>query len=65
MVHLSTASIWRVLKALDVPRLPRARQLPKPHSRRYQRAISGERVQLDTMKIALGFVQFTTMDDRT
>lgn len=64
-LHLSTATIWKVLSDHDAPPLRRAWRKPGSHVRRYERPIPGERVQMDTMKIARGVIQFTAIDDCT
>ena len=46
-----------------MPPLRRHRIPQQPH--RYSRAVPGERVQVDTTKIALGIYQYTTFDDCT
>lgn len=60
--HLVTATIGKVLNALDAPKLSRVHQRPKLRSRRYQRAIRGERAQMDTMKTAPGLVHFPAVE---
>lgn len=62
-IRLSTRTIWKVLQvhkapALRKPRIPKA---PK----RYSRPIPGDRVQVDTMKVAPSLYQFTAIDDCT
>lgn len=60
---LSLAVIHKVLKRLNVPPLrnPRRPVVPK----RYSMALPGERVQMDTMKVAAGRYQYTFIDDCT
>jgi transposase InsO family protein len=61
-LRLSAATIHKVLAQHGVSVLPtrkRARHKPK----RYERPVPGDRVQMDTCKIWLGFYQFTAIDD--
>jgi transposase InsO family protein len=60
---LSTATIHKVLKLNDVKPLRRVRR--KKDYIRYQRPIPGDRVQMDTIKIAPGLYQYTAIDDCT
>jgi len=62
-VRLSTATIWKVLNRNEVKPLKRPPRPPKPN--RYNKEVPGERVQMDTTKIAPGFFQFTAIDDCT
>ena len=59
--QLSLATIHKVLVAAKVKPLvkPRRPALPK----RYSRPVPGDRVQMDTMKIAPGVYQYTAVDD--
>lgn len=59
--ELSLATIHKILKAAQSAPLIRAtrRSLVK----RYARAIPGERIQMDTMKVARGVYQYTAVDD--
>lgn len=61
--RLSLASIQKVLQRNQV------KPIQKPHRRkklkRYQKAIPGERIQMDTCKIRSGMYQFTAVDDCT
>ena len=62
-IKRSTSTIWKVLYRASVGPLcrpPRTRQ-PK----RYSRPIPGERVQIDSMKVASGLYPFTAIDDCT
>lgn len=62
-LHLSLATIHRVLSDANVSPLkwpPR-----RKHSIRYECAIPGERVQMDTCKITSGVYQYTAADDCT
>lgn len=62
-VSLSLATIQKVLQKHEVQPLvePRWRKRPK----RYSRPIPGDRVQMDTIKIAPGLYQYTAIDDCT
>jgi transposase InsO family protein len=57
----SLATIHKVLKVLQVKPLSRF-QRPKVF-KRYSRPIPGDRVQMDTCKIAPGLYQYTAIDD--
>jgi len=59
--NLSLASIHKVLKKLDAKPLLKLKRNKK--FKRYQRAIPGERIQLDTCKIAPGIYQYTAVYD--
>lgn len=58
---LSLASIHKVLKKLNVTALIKIKRHKK--FKKYQKEIPGERIQLDTCKIAPGIYQFTAIDD--
>ena len=58
---LSRTIIQRALDRAQVAKLKRVRRPEKP--KRYARPVPGDRVQLDTMKIANGFYQYTAVDD--
>jgi transposase len=58
---LSLSTIHRVLTEHQVPPLRRIKRVHKP--KRYQKATPGERVQMDTCKIAPGIYQYTAVDD--
>lgn len=62
-VSLSVASIHKVLCRHQVKPLLKYRR--KIDFTRYQRSIPGERVQMDTCKIAPGIFQYTAVDDCT
>jgi transposase InsO family protein len=62
-LNLSLATIHKVLKRNTVKPLIRSRK--KINARRYVCSIPGERVQLDTCKIAPGLYQYTAVDDCT
>lgn len=61
--RVSTATIWKVLTRHQVPPLRRHRTPQSPT--RYSRPVPGERVQVDTTKIAPGIYQYTAIDDCT
>jgi transposase len=63
-VELSRPTIEKVLRSLE-PRPHLARRLLRKHSKRYAKEIPGERVQMDTCKIAPGLYQYTAIDDCT
>jgi transposase InsO family protein len=61
-LHLSPATIHKVLVRHDLGSLPqrrRGRHTPK----RYSRPVPGDRVQMDSCKICPGVYQFTAIDD--
>ena len=58
---LSLATIHKILTRHNVKPLKRKRR--KKQYKRYQRPIPGDRVQLDTMKVAPGVYQYTAIDD--
>ena len=62
-IKRSTSTIWKVLHQAGVGPLRRPRQVRSP--KRYSRPIPGERVQIDSMKVAPGLYQFTAIDDCT
>jgi transposase InsO family protein len=62
-LNLSLATIHKVLKRNTVKPLIKSRG--KTNIRRYVCSIPGERVQLDTCKIAPGLYQYTAVDDCT
>lgn len=59
---LALATIHRTLARFKVEPLPKRR---KNHYKRYERPIPGDRVQMDTCKVASGLYQFTAIDDCT
>jgi transposase InsO family protein len=61
---LSLATIHKVLKRHDSPPLKRSR-LSRKKKRRYERPVPGDRVQMDTCKIAPRIYQYTAVDDCT
>jgi transposase InsO family protein len=62
-LSFSPATIHKVLKRNNVPPLKRHRR--KKDFKRYSRPIPGDRVQIDTCKIAPGLYQYTAVDDCT
>ena len=61
---VSRTTIEKILRAMQVKPLLRLRRLQKG-SARYARNIPGERVQMDTCKIAPSVYQYTAIDDCT
>ncbi len=61
--NLSLASIHKVLTKHKVQPLVRLRR--GAHQKRYNRPIPGDRIQMDTCKIAPGLYQYTAIDDCT
>ncbi len=59
--QLGLATIQKVLQQHNVPPLKRFRR--KQRYQRYQRPVPGDRVQMDTCKIAPGLYQYTAVDD--
>ncbi|WNC95432.1 IS481 family transposase (plasmid) [Paraburkholderia sp. FT54] len=59
--ELSLATIHKVLTKASVKPLVRSRRPANP--KRYSRPVPGDRVQMDTMKIARGVYQYTAIDD--
>ena len=62
-ISFSLATIHKVLKRNNAAPLKRHRR--KKDFKRYSRPIPGERVQIDTCKIASGLYQYTAVDDCT
>lgn len=62
-ISFSLATIHKVLKRSSVASLKRHRR--KKDFKRYSRPIPGERMQIDTCKIAAGLYQYTAVDDCT
>lgn len=63
-LSLSRATLAKILKKLQVPPLRKSR-IPRKRRHRYERPIPGERVQMDTCKIAPNLYQYTAIDDCT
>jgi transposase InsO family protein len=62
--YVSRPTIEKVLKTLD-PRPRLVRPKTRKGSRRYAKEVPGERIQMDTCKIAPGLYQYTAVDDCT
>jgi transposase InsO family protein len=62
-LQLGLETIHKILCKHHVPALQQPVRQQKP--KRYQKAIPGERVQMDTCKIAPGLYQYTAVDDCT
>lgn len=60
---LSTRTIQKILTRNGMPSIRRYHKSETPH--RYSRPVPGERVQIDTCKIAAGIYQYTAIDDCT
>ena len=60
-IDLSISSIHKVLTQASVKPLVMPKRVV--HGKRYNRPIPGDRVQMDTMKIAPGVYQYTAIDD--
>lgn len=61
--HLALATIQKVLNQHQIPRLHRTKR--KRKYKRYEKDLPGERVQLDTVKVAPGIYQYTAIDDHS
>jgi transposase InsO family protein len=61
--HFSLATIHKVLVSKKVNPIKKLKR--KKVFKRYQRPIAGDRVQIDTCKIAPGIYQYTAVDDCT
>ena len=61
---VSRPTIDKVLRTMD-PRPRLVRRLVRKGIRRYAKEVPGERVQMDTCKIAPGLYQYTAIDDCT
>ncbi|MEM8558248.1 MAG: IS481 family transposase, partial [Bacteroidota bacterium] len=62
-IKRSTSTIWKVLHRAEVGPLHRPKRYRKP--KRYTRPVPGDRVQIDSMKVAPNLYQFTAVDDCT
>lgn len=62
-LSFSLATFHKVLTRLQVK--PLRPQLRRCRKKRYQKAVPGERVQVDTCKVGPGLVQYTAIDDCT
>ncbi|HSU31503.1 MAG TPA: IS481 family transposase [Bryobacteraceae bacterium] len=63
-LELSRPTLEKVFRSLE-PRPRLARKMKRKHLNRYAKEIPGERVQMDTCKIAPGLYQYTAIDDCT
>ena len=63
-LELSRPTIEKVFQSVQ-PQRRLARKPTRKHSKRYAKEIPGERVQMDTCKIAPGLYQYTAIDDCT
>lgn len=61
---ISRATLCKILRQMNVEPLKKSRILRK-HRHRYERPIPGERIQIDTCKIAPGLYHYTAVDDCT
>jgi len=61
---ISRPTIEKILKTLN-PRTRLVRRLTRKGSKRYARDVPGDRVQMDTCKIAPSLYQYTAIDDCT
>lgn len=61
--RVSRATLCKILRRLNVPPLKKS-QILRKHRHRYERPIPGERIQIDTCKIAPGLYQYTAIDER-
>src|SRR5215204_5992183 len=62
-LRLSLDTLHKVLVRHGLNRLPHRPKLKHKGTRRYSRPVPGDRVQLDTCKIAPGLYQYTAIDD--
>ena len=62
-VKLSTSTLHRILADAEVKPLKRPKRPRKP--KRYSRPRAGDRVQVDSIKVAKGLIQFTAIADCT
>ena len=62
-IEISAPTVWRVLKQQQLPNIKKYKG--KAHTNRYSRPVPGDRVQIDTMKVAPKCYQFTAIDDCT
>jgi transposase InsO family protein len=62
-LKLSLDTLHKVLVRHGLNRLPHRPRLKPKGTRRYSRPVPGDRVQLDTCKIAPGLYQYTAIDD--
>jgi transposase InsO family protein len=62
-IRLSTATIWKVLQIHE--RAPLVRKRPPESPQPYSRPLSGDCVQIDTLKVSTGSFRYTAIDDCT
>lgn len=62
-LKLSSATVWKVLDRYGWKRLKRVKKPARPKS--YSRPVPGDRVQIDTVKVAKNLFQYTATDDCT
>ena len=62
-LKLSLDTLHKVLVRHGLSRLPDRPKVKRKGTRRYSRPVPGDRVQLDTCKIAPGLYQYTAIDD--
>jgi transposase InsO family protein len=62
-LQLSLDTLHKVLVRHGLNRLPHRPKLKRKGTKRYSRPVPGDRVQLDTCKIAPGLYQYTAIDD--
>lgn len=62
-LRLSLDTLHKVLVRHGLNRLPHRPKLKRKGTRRYSRPVPGDRVQLDTCKIAPGLYPYTAIDD--
>jgi transposase InsO family protein len=62
-LRLSLDTLHKVLVRHGLNRLPHRPKLKRKGTKRYSRPVPGDRVQLDTCKIAPGLYQYTAIDD--
>ena len=60
---MSLDTLHKVLVRHGLNRLPHRPKLKRKGTKRYSRPVPGDRVQLDTCKIAPGLYQYTAIDD--
>ena len=73
-IDISDSGVWRILKRLDMSRLPTSQRYKRHKDRwkRYEKALPGHRIQIDVKFVTpIGgpkkkkYYQFTTIDDCT
>jgi transposase InsO family protein len=62
-LRVSLDTLHKVLVRHGLNRLPHRPKLKRKGTKRYSRPVPGDRVQLDTCKIAPGLYQYTAIDD--